>query len=409
MSQGIIKGISDRLLNYRELLYPVVNLTFSRPLVIIQSDDWGLVGIKNKAALDRIVADHRLNPESSHWDYYGLETTEDLAALCNVLGSHQDSSGYHPVMGCNFILANVDFRRVEDSGFEELFLKPLHDGFPWPWDRQGLVETYREAIKQEYLYPSLHGVTHFCYPAVQRLIREKSHRGELLRSFFQIGTPLAYQHSPWVGHEFMDWEQGWLSFPEQREIVAQGVALFQQTFGRSPVSACAPGYRANRQTFRAWHQHGIQVVQNGPGVNFPPFIGHHGLLYLHRNVSFEPAIDQEYFTTERAFQNSVRCVKAGQPIILCMHSVNFHSRLRNFRDLTLTRLDQLLTRLESAFPDLLYIHDEELWNIIQCGYLKRHDKVIQIKFTKKLGISAIFKQICLQKIRGKRNNDEQRN
>lgn len=406
MSQALRHQIFSRISSYRELLHPVVTLSFSRPIIIFQSDDWGLAGIADKAGFDRLVRDHGLSPKASHLNYYSLETAADLGAIYGVLGAHRDSSGHHPILGCNFILANVDFPKVLAHSFEQLFLKPLHDGLPRPWERPGLLEAYREGVRRQYLYPGLHGVTHFCADRVKRLLREPSLRGNLLRNLFEIGTPLAYQVTPWVGFEFRDEETGWLSFAEQQKAVVHAVELFRSTFGRQPLSACAPGYRANAATFRAWREAGIKVAQHGPGLKAPPFFGRHGLLHLHRQVSFEPAINPEYFTVERAFQDARRCVKAGQPVIICAHSVNFHSTLHNFRELTLERLDQLLRRLEHTFGDLLYLHDENLWEIAQKSQISRNGKTIAIEVTRKPGFSPVLKHLLSQKFSRIRRNAE---
>jgi hypothetical protein len=404
MNQAIFREISFRLSSYRELLHPVVILSVSRPLVILQSDDWGMAGIDDKDRVDRITKDYPRNPASQHLDYYSVETKEDLSALYEVLSSHRDSMGNHPILGCNFIMANVDSRRVVEGGFEKLFLQPLHGGLPWPWKRPGLLEAYGEGICRQYLYPALHGVTHFCYPAVERIIREDAPRGRLLRNLLRIGAPQAILFSPWAGYEFRDDESGWLSLAEQEKTVTQGRALFRKTFGRPPLSACAPGYRANAATFRAWGKAGIKVVQNGPGLKAPPFIGRHGLLHLHRNAPFEPAIDPGYFTVERAFQAAQRSVEAGGPIIICTHSVNFHSTLRNFRDLTLERLHQLLSRLEDAFSDLMYIHDEDLWHLVRKGEFSRNGKAVSVKVSRKLGVSPALKHLLSQKCLGERRH-----
>ena len=397
MKEGSHPSIVERLSSYRELLHPVVILSFSRPLVILQSDDWGLAGIADKAGFDRLMKDRALNPAASHLDYYSLETAADLGALYEVLSSHRDSSGHHPILGGNFVLANVDFPKVIAHGFEQLFLKPLHAGLPRPWERPGLLEAYREGVRGQFLYPGLHGVTHFCAAGVKRLLREDSNRGGLLRNLFEIGTPLAYQVTPWAGFEYRDEETGWLSFSEQRQAVVRGAELFRRTFGRQPLSACAPGYRANAATFRAWGQAGIKVAQHGPGLKAPPFIGRHGLLHLHRQVSFEPAINPEYFTVERAFNEAQRCVAAGQPVIVCIHSVNFHSTLRNFRDLTLERLDQLLRRLERAYGDLLYVHDEDLWNLARTACFSRNGNPVSVKVHHKPGFSPVLQYLLSQK------------
>ncbi len=395
-------SMTGRLKGYTYVLHPVTALSFSRPLVIFQSDDWGLVGIRDAGGFERLRS--RGVPLGRHpRDYYSLETPEDLSALYGVLLSHKDSAGNSPVFVFNFVLANVDFEKVVDRGFLELFLKPLCDGLPSPWKEEGLLAAYGEGISAGLVCPALHGVTHFCRRAVEEVLKRDGPEGKLTRLLMREGSPLAYEHTPWAGFEYRDegkmTGEGWLDAGGQTDAIELGIELFGKTFGRNPLSACAPGYRANPDTFRLYAAKGIRVVQNGPGIDASPYIGRHGLLHLHRNVSFEPALDPDARTAEKAFKDAVRNIEAGRPAVVCMHSVNFHSRLRNYRDATIEFLDDFLARLENRFDDLLYLSDEDLLRIADTGHCGIGGEV-SAGVDRRRTVSPVLKDILKKKIGG---------
>jgi len=50
-----------------------------------------------------------------------------------------------------------------------------------------------------------------------------------------------------------------------------------------------------------------------------------------------------------------------------MHSINFHSTLKNFRGPTLELLHEFLGAMERRWPDLLYVNDAEFFSIATSG------------------------------------------
>ena len=49
------------------------------------------------------------------YDYYSLETAEDVMALRDMLKRHRDSTGRPACMVMNFLLANLDFQKTADT------------------------------------------------------------------------------------------------------------------------------------------------------------------------------------------------------------------------------------------------------------------------------------------------------
>jgi hypothetical protein len=366
-------------------LFPVAGFHFDRPLVLLQSDDWGRVGLRDQDGLEQLRAAGLALGERPY-DFYTLETAEDLASLGAALKRHRDSSGRHPCLGMNFILANLDFAKMSADDLRQIHLLPLADGLPQDWIRPGLMEAYREGIADGAFRPALHGSTHFCFSSVARNLNVEGERARLLRTLWQAGTPYIHWRMPWIGYEYWDPEQPveerFLPGGKQAELIGQTVGAFAKLFSTLPRSACAPGYRANDDTHRAWAQHGIRVAQNGPGTFLPPHFDLHGILQLFRTVEFEPATDAA-FSVESSLRQAESCFERGIPAIVSIHSINLHSTVRDSRSHTLQLLDEFFTAIESKHADLLYLHDEDLYELVSQGSYGTPDGAVQVNVTRK--------------------------
>lgn len=239
-------------------------------------------------------------------------------------------------------------------------------------------------------------MTHFCAPAVERNLAAEGERAELLRTLWRAGTPYIHWRMPWIGYEYWDPEkpvdERFLDATMQRHIIGQTVGWFAKMFSTVPASACAPGYRANDDTVRAWAQHGIKVAQNGPGGFAPPHFDSDEVLHLSRNLEFEPAVEAN-FSLEACLRKAESWFERGLPAVISIHSINFHSTVHDFRTSTLRLLDEFLTRLERKHSGLLYVHDAELLDLVRHGacYTAQGDlrvKVVKKRFAKGMASAA---------------------
>jgi hypothetical protein len=366
-------------------MLPVAGFHFDRPIVLLQSDDWGRCGLRDQEGLEQLRAAGLALGERPY-DFYTLETAEDLNALNSVLKKHRDSSGRNPCVEMNFVPANLDFVKMSADNFQQIHLLVLADGLPDGWSRPGLIDAYRAGVAAGVFYPALHGSTHFCRAAVERNLAGNDDRAQLLRTLWRAGTPYIHWRMPWIGYEYWDPEQTederFLEAEIQRGLIGYAFGAFAKLFSTLPRSACAPGYRANGDTHSAWAQHGIRIAQNGPGALVPPYMDRDEMLQLHRNVELEPATDAN-FSVEASVRQAENCFARGIPAIVSIHSINFHSTVQDFRSTTLQCLDQFFTALESKHADLLYLHDENLFELANKGFYTIPNGAVQVNVTRK--------------------------
>jgi hypothetical protein len=343
-------------------------LRFDRPLVLFQSDDWGRAGVRDLEGWEELRA-AGLNLGEKPYDFYSLETAEDLDGLGEVLRKHRDSTGHCPSMVMNFIMANVDFDRCFDPDQKKIPLRPLTEGLPAKWRRPHLLEAYQRGIRERLFYPALHGLTHFCERAMTRALDSGEERSELVKKLWQSQTPYIHWRMPWIGYEYWDPEmqpaRRFLPIEEQRAAITRAVGIFRDLFGTAPLSACAPGYRANADSRRGWFEHGVRVGQNGPGDRREPCIDETGMLSTFRTVEMEPAL--EPCDVDKLVTRVAECFAVGLPVVISIHSINFHSTIRDFRTPTLRLLDEFLIALERKWPALLYVNDADLFSIANEG------------------------------------------
>ena len=376
-------------------LFPVEGFHFDRPIVVLQSDDWGRAGLRDREGLELLAAAGLVLGERPY-DFYTLETAEDLAALRAVLRGHHDSVGRCPTLEMNFVVANLNLEKMDSEKtsaerFQQIHLLPLAEGLPAGWNRPGLLEAYREGIQEGLFHPALHGTTHFCRLAVERYLAgsdltDCGERGNLLRTLWKAGTPYIHWRMPWIGYEYWDPDVSpddrFLPPDTQRDLIGKAVGDFAKLFSTLPRSACAPGYRANDDTHRAWAQIGIRIAQNGPGAALPPHFDRHGLLQLYRTVEFEPAVNPG-FSLDACLRGAEACFERKIPAIVSAHSINFHSSVKDFRSRTLELLDQFLSALELAHPDVLYLHGGEIYEVVDKGSCETAQGTVSVNITRK--------------------------
>ena len=114
--------------------------SFSRPLVLLQSDGWGRIGVRDREGYEQLRASG-IRLGQNPYDYYSLETSEDVIALRDMLKRHRDSTGRAACLVMNFLLANLDFRKTADTGFRTHSFDASEPGPAWRVEAAGTLRS----------------------------------------------------------------------------------------------------------------------------------------------------------------------------------------------------------------------------------------------------------------------------
>ena len=103
---------------HRRKQSPSQGFSFSRPVVLLHSDGWGRVGVRDREGYEQLRT-IGIPLGQNPFDYYSLETSDDVIALRDLLKRHRDSTGRAACLAMNFLSANLDFQKTADAGFRK--------------------------------------------------------------------------------------------------------------------------------------------------------------------------------------------------------------------------------------------------------------------------------------------------
>jgi hypothetical protein len=348
-------GVASRLKGVIDNLRAAATV---RPVMVLQSDDWGRVGAPDPMAIERLREKGHPVGESA-WDFYGLEDAADLHALADVLRGVTDEEGRHSCMTANFVMANPDIRRMVAEDFREFRAVAINEGFPAPWVQPPLIEEYRRLATAGVFYPGLHGYTHFSPEGMLRGWHDSGKFGNRMRALIAEDVPYLASLTPEINFALLDRSGQSERFADratQAQWVKLGIDAFRAAFDRTPVTTCAPGYRCNDVTYEVWKEHGIRLVQTAGGRAIHR---HHGLLVVERNVRFEPHLDGAS-AVAAALRRMAEVVECGFPAVVVTHSINYVRRHRVGVDQSLRALAEFLEGALARFPGLRFAHDGDI-------------------------------------------------
>jgi hypothetical protein len=335
VGMGIKKRIKSRLRLF-------TTLKCKQPIVIFQSDDWGMV---RSPVNKNFVSDYG---EPKIWAYDQLESAEELELLYQVLCKYKDANGYHPSIEANFIVSNPDFITTKEVDYRSIILKPITQ-YP------DLIEKWNEGITKRIFIPQYHGRLHFNYGKMLEMIQNDTTSKEIFDLHFHGGLN-NYKHGGWALHsEYQKWENGYEMLPEQlRRWLNSGIFDFHKAFGYFPKSTIAPQYVFTPTTAKAFAEVGFKVIQ---GTNMQMYkknnkkITRHlptgsryykGLVALSRNIKFEPARGNRDWKYETAINKCKTLINNNIPIIIDSHRINYVGK---FAEEGRKELDMLLDGL----------------------------------------------------------------
>jgi hypothetical protein len=324
----------------RELIACWAEPTLRRPVVILESDDWGPGPARHAEALTRIAA---------------------------LLERYRDPEGRHPVMTLGVILACPDgarLRATPDLGYARLALDDPRS--------QPVLRAMQAGIQAGVFAPQLHGLEHFWPPALLAVAQaDASLRAWLSASEFPASEDLpSHLQSRWTDARELPSRE--LPASVVVQALAEECAVYARVFGARPAVLVPPTFVWTQTLEWAAAAQGIPVLMT-PGRRLVRraadgrpeaddrlvYAGRRigpGTVYAVRDVYFEPGRGH---TAADALDAIERRAILGRPALLETHRANFLAEEEAVEG-ALIELDRLLEAVLRRFPRVAFRSSAEL-------------------------------------------------
>ncbi len=331
------------VLRHRDLLWglwrePVL----SRPVLIIESDDWGA------------------GP---------LEQAEGLRRLMRLLSRHQDCEGRHPKMTLGLVLAVADTRRMAEE--QLAYYRRVELDKPCFKELLGVIH---EGVASGVFVAQLHGMEHYWPDVLMELAKtDNKVRAWLVGQPYPLTEALpAPAQSRWINAAHLPSEP----LPQSRlqEAARDETAYYQRLFPEAGIIVVPPTFIWPESLEEIWTETGVEALitpgrryssrddkgkpQTGSGRLFNGQTGKSGLIYLVRNDYFEP---EKGHLAGQALQALKNKTAQGRPTLLETHRFNFISPADI--DNNLRQLDELLACATQEYPGVAFISPADLARI----------------------------------------------
>lgn len=353
----------------------------NRKIVVIESDDWGSVRMPSREVYEEFLRQDVRVDNDPYCRYDGLATKEDLTNLFDVLDSVRDKNGHPAVLTADSVVANPDFERIKNSGFDKYYYEPFTETLNKSPRHDGAFGMWREGIEKEVFHPQFHGREHLNVKKWMKTLRE-GHRST--RMAFDLGSfGLTAAVDPTLKNNYMGafnsgLEEDILNY---KCIIREGLELFEKIFDYRSESFIATTYTWNPKIEPFLKDYGVKYLQglitqkipHGDDCsiefrkrNFQGKRSNVGLIYLMRNVFFEPSQSNVSDTVGECMTRINQAFRWGKAAVICAHRLNFIGSIdKSNTDRNLPMFKELLRRIVKQWPDVEFMSSDQLGNLIE--------------------------------------------
>ena len=352
----------------------------NRQIVIIESDDWGSIRMPSKKVKENLLKAGIPVDQCPYNKYDTLAGKEDLSRLFETLEQFKDINGKHPSITANTVVANPDFEKIKASGFNQYYFEPFTETQKKYPGCENAFKLWKQGMRAGIFFPQFHGREHL---NVRVWLRHLQNAHPWFRT--------AFDHQLWgFGKKIIKDQkiniqaafdaENHQAIDEQRDILKEGLDLFEKTFGYRSKSFIANNFIWDSGLNQTLAEKGVRILQGMKYQKTPilhykkrKLIRHRlgeinplGQVHLIRNCSFEPSQYPE------GFDSIGRCLKEisiaflwKKPALISAHRLNFiGSLVRSNREQNLEKLSVLIKQIQKQWPDVEFMNSVELGDLI---------------------------------------------
>jgi len=357
----------------------------NRHIVVIESDDWGSIRMPSKEVYEKLLRAGIRVDRCHYCSFDSLAREADLSALFEVLHSVTDKNGCPAVITANAVVANPDFEKIRQEGFERYYNKVITDGFKEVKGCEKSLELWKEGNKDGYFVIQSHGREHLNVARWMRCLKSGLKETRLAFDFGVYGistTITSEQRKSYLPAFDFDNDEEEVAV---NDIAVDGLEIFRNMFGFKSESFIAPNYTWGRSLEKAIGDYGVKYIQGTQLSRYKNSFGEdnirrlratgkrnqYGQINLSRNAVFEPSANRHQDWVDSCLADIAIAFRWKCPVIICSHRVNFIGILdQTNRDNGLKSLATLLGRIKQKWPDVEFMSSNQLGHLIDSSLKK---------------------------------------
>jgi len=370
----LIKDIKDNIIN-------IPGWHTKRKIIVIESDDWGSIRMSSKEILNKLDKKGYI-PKNDYYNRFdSLASEEDLNYLFETLLSVKDKNGNPATITANTIVANPDFRKIEESNYQEYHYEIFTDTLKKYPKHINSFNLWGQGMENKIFHPQFHGRDHVNISTwLQKLKRNDSI------------TKIAFDHKllglrDSSNNKSRDYYfMRALDYVDINDLnikvktIVDGLNIFKSIFGYHSKSFIAPSYVWDDHIEKTLNKNGVEFIQ---GIRYQkkPIIGNKELInkihflgnknkfeqiYLIRNAFFEPSL----FNSNQVIDNTLNRIniafKWKKPAIIGSHRLNYIGFInQENRDKNLILFKKLLKSIVKNWPEVEFMTSDQLGQLVK--------------------------------------------
>ncbi len=355
----MLKSIKDYIINFQ-------GYKTKRKLVAFLVDDYGTIRISSPEALQELGKLDNKITENRFNKYDDIASQGDLEALFKVLKSVKDKNGNPAVFTPMTVVANPDFKVIEENGFKNYAYENFYQTLDKRKDGEEIKNLWKQGIRDGIFVPEFHGREHLNVRFWMSFLNKNDEN--VLTAFKNQSIGINPKHNNGIGYmaAFDLVEQNHIQ--ELNEIATDGLNIFEDLFGYRSVLFTPSALIHHDDMHPQLKEDGIKYIDmarsrlaptyNGNKTKKYHYIGQTNKLgqkYITRNVMFEPNKDDRDWV-KSALKDIEIAFMYKKPAIISSHRVNFvGSKDKANRDKGLKSLQSLLDAIVKKWPDVEFV------------------------------------------------------
>jgi len=349
-----------------------------RKILVIESDDWGSIRTSSSDALEGMRS-AGIPVERNYFVMNdALESPIDMEMLFGLLSSFRDVRGNHPVITANAVLANPDFDGIRKGGLGEYKYELITDTYQRYSGGSTVMSLWKQGIDKQIIRPQFHGREHMNAWEWMNVLRSGNAQEMIAfdnRCILGLGNKAASQRPDeyMAAFSFESNEEK----SQHRQIISEGLDLFEKTFGFRSASFIAPCGVHPFHLDEILHSAGVKYIQGGrqyeqnkegqltPVNRFWGYKNSNGQIFWRRNATFEPSRNPQFDWVGSVMSEIRSAFRWGKPAVINSHRVNYVGSINAAnRDNTLKLLEALLAEILREYPDVEFLSSDRLGDLI---------------------------------------------